>query len=150
MSQNPKKNTLFSKIENATDAAKTIKDAAIGFLCVAGLQAILGVFLTPALIGDAIILAILAAILMKWRSRTAAVLLLAVTGLEAGVTLLNRFGVMTQGGKNVFLAVIMVIAAVRAVEATFKWHGKYGGRLVQPPAPRPSQRLTPPSGAMSR
>jgi hypothetical protein len=41
------------------------------------------------------------------------------------VTVLNRLGVTAEGGKNIFLAVIMLVVAVRAVEATFKLHGRY-------------------------
>jgi hypothetical protein len=125
-----KKNGLFAKIENGADAAKTVRDASLGFFFVAALYALLGLFMTPAGLTDAVILAILATILMKWRSRTAAVLLLVVSGVQAGVTVLNRLGVMSEGGNNIFLAAIMVITAVRAVEATFKLHGRYRSHLL--------------------
>jgi hypothetical protein len=130
MPETAKKNGLFAKIENGTDAAKTVRDAALGFFFVAALQGLLGVFLAPALMVDAVVLVVLAGILMKWRSRTAAVLLLLMSGLQAATTILNRIGVTSQGGKNIILAAIMVIAAVRAVEATFKLHGKYRDQLV--------------------
>jgi uncharacterized membrane protein len=136
MAETAKKNLLFAKIENAQDATKTIRDAAIGFFCVAALQAVLGLFMAPALIVDAVVLAVLAGVLLKWHSRVAAVLLLVVSAGEAVVTLLNRVGAMSQGGKNVFLSVIMLIAAVRAVEATVKLHGKFRRSTSGPASPR--------------
>jgi hypothetical protein len=63
--------------------------------------------------------------LRVWQSRVAAVLLLLVTGIQGLVTILNRLGVTTQGGTNIILAFIMLVIAVRAVEATFKLHGAY-------------------------
>jgi hypothetical protein len=38
---------------------------------------------------------------------------------------LNRLGITALGGNNIFLAVIMLVVAARAVEATFKLHGRY-------------------------
>jgi hypothetical protein len=125
-----KKNGLFAKIENGADAAKTVRDASLAFFVVAVLYGLMGVFMARAAITDAVILLILATILMKWRSRAAAVLLLLMSGLQAGVTLLNRLGMMSEGGNNVFLAAIMVITAARAVEATFKLHGRYRSQLA--------------------
>ncbi|HUL03942.1 MAG TPA: hypothetical protein VLV16_12010 [Gemmatimonadales bacterium] len=114
------KKILFAKIETREDALKTVKDASIGFLAVAVLQALLAAFLAPALFWDASALALLAGALWKWNSRLAAVLLLVVSGGEAIVTVMNRLGMMAQGGKNVILAFIMLVVAIRAVEATYK------------------------------
>jgi hypothetical protein len=62
---------------------------------------------------------------MKWKARTAAVLLLLLAGLAAVVTVMNKLGIMAEGGTNIILALIVLWAAVRAVEATFKLHGKF-------------------------
>jgi cellulose synthase/poly-beta-1,6-N-acetylglucosamine synthase-like glycosyltransferase len=120
-----KKSGLFTPIVTGEDALKMVRDASLAFFFVAALQGLLGAFLFPALITDAVIIAVLAGILMKWRSRVAAVLLLVVTAGGLTMTVLNRLGVTAQGGKNIILAIIMVVAAVRAVEATFKLHGRY-------------------------
>jgi hypothetical protein len=120
-----KKNRLFSPITTGDDALNMIREASIAFFCVAALQALLGTALAPAMLTDAVIIAVLAGILMKWRSRIAAVLLLLVSGGGLVVTVLNRLGITAEGGKNIFLAVIMLVVAVRAVEATFKLHGRY-------------------------
>jgi hypothetical protein len=128
MANPAKKKVLFSKIETREDALKTVHDASLGFLFVAGLQGVLGLVIAPALLIDALVLGSLGLILMKWHSRGAAVLLLIVSAAQAGVTVLNRFGVTASGGKNIFLAVLMVAVGVRAVEATFKLHGKFTTR----------------------
>lgn len=41
------------------------------------------------------------------------------------MTVLNKIGVSTGGGSNIILAIIILFAAVKATEATFKLHGKY-------------------------
>ena len=124
MASAAKKKGMFAKIETREDALEMANGAAKGFLFVAALQAAIGAFLTPGALIDAIILAVLGLFLLKSHSRAAAVLLLLVSLGEAVVTLLNRLGVM-KGGNNIILAVIMVIVAVRAVEATFKLHGEF-------------------------
>jgi hypothetical protein len=125
-----KKSGLFTPITTAADALKMIRDASFAFFFVAALQGALGMAIAPALITDALIIAVLAGILMKWRSRIAAVLLLLVSGGELAVTVLNRLGIMAEGGKNIILGVIMFVVAVRAVEATFKLHGRYRTALA--------------------
>jgi hypothetical protein len=60
-------------------------------------------------------------------------LLLLVSLAQGGVTVLNRLGVTSSGGKNIFLAIIMLIVGVRAVEATFKLHGRFATRAVGAP-----------------
>ena len=116
---------MFAKIENRDDALKTIKDTSIASLVVAGIQGAIGVFLAPGVLLDAALYAILGLILMKWKARTAAVLLLLLSGLAALVTVMNKLGVMSGGGTNIILALMVLWAAVRAVEATFKLHGKF-------------------------
>jgi hypothetical protein len=125
MTERERKKGLFSPIENREDALKTIRDVAVGFFVLAAIQGLIGFFLMPGLLVDAMLLVVLAAALMKWHSRVAAVLLLLVSAGDAVVTLLNRLGVMSQGGRNIFLAAIMIIAAVRAVTATFKLRGAF-------------------------
>ena len=119
----PKKG-IFAKIENRDDALKTIKYTSIVSLVVAGIQVAIVVFLDPSFPNHASFYAIFALILMKWKSRTAAVLLLWISGLAVSVTIM-RLGVMLERGANIILALIVLWAAVRAVEATFKLHGKF-------------------------
>jgi hypothetical protein len=123
---------LFAKIESRDDALNTVREASNGFFGLAALQAAIGFFLFPAMITDAVILVILALGLRLWRSRIAAVLLLLMTGFGAVMTVLNKIGVTHQGGTNIFLAFIMLVVAVRAVEATFKLYGIYRDEPTPP------------------
>ena len=123
MANQAKKMGLFSRIETREEALRLVRDTAVAFFVLAGLQAVIGYFLAPSVLIDAAVIGILALFLLKGRSRVAALLLLVVSLAEATVTVLNRLGMSSQGGTNVFLAVIMVIAAFRAVEATFKLRG---------------------------
>ena len=130
MKDGTKKRGLFAKIATRDDALKTIRDAALGFFFLAALQGAIGFFIARSMLWDAAILAILAAILMKWHSRTAAVLLLLLSIVLTVVTVLNRIGVMAEGGTNVILAVITLVIAVRAVQATFKLHSTFAPSRV--------------------
>jgi len=115
-----KKQGLFSRIETREDALKLVRDGSIAFLVLAGLQALIGVFIAPGMLLDAAIVAVLALIIWKAQSRVGAVALVLLTGAEAVITVLNRIGAMSSGGSNVFLAIIMLILSIRLVEATFK------------------------------
>jgi hypothetical protein len=114
------KTGLFSPIDTREAALKTVRDASLGFLFLAGLQAVIGIAIAPALLVDAMVIGSLALFLMKSNSRAAAMLLLIVSVLEALVTVLNKLKVTHSGGTNIFLGILMVIVAVRAVESTFK------------------------------
>lgn len=63
--------------------------------------------------------------LRRWNSRTAAVVLLVLAGVSAGVTLANKAGADLGGGNNIFLATLVLWVGVRVVEATFKLHGQF-------------------------
>ncbi len=130
MEEKKKKAGLFAKIESKNIALKIIKDSSMGFFFVAALQAGLGYFITPSLIIDAILYAILAGILLKWKSRVAAVFLLLLGGAALVMTVLNKAGVTAEGGNNIILAVIIFWVAIRAVEATFKLHGKFAAEGI--------------------
>ena len=125
MEEKKKKARMFAKIESRDDALQTIKDTAMGFFFIAILQAGLGYFIAPSLMIDAVFYAILAGVLLKWKSRIAAVLLLLLGCGALVMTFLNLVGVTAQGGNNVILGLIICWAAVRAVEATFKLQGKF-------------------------
>ena len=119
MSQESKKRPgMFGRIETKEDALKVIKDTAIAFYVVAALQIVLAFFVGFSVIIDGIIYVVLAFLLQKLNSRVVAVLLLIVTGIGAVFTFMNRFG-GGQGGRNIFLALVMIWASIRAVQATF-------------------------------
>lgn len=120
-----KKYSLFSKIENEDDALKTIKDSSNAFLVIAGLTILFGVILAPLAIVDGLLYIILALLLRHYKSRVVAVLLMIVTLGAVVITFLNLVSknhTSETGGNNIFLVLIMLWAAVRSIDATFKYH----------------------------
>lgn len=120
---------LFRTIVSKADAAKIIRDSAYGFFVVAGLHIVIGIFLLPSVVIDAIIYAVLAAALLIWKSRIAAVLLAILTGIGIGVTIMNFATESVEGGRNVWLAIFMFVTAIRATQASFLFHGKFANEV---------------------
>lgn len=120
-----KKAGMFAAIQGRDDAEKIAKDCGNGFFAVAAIQGVIGAFIAPSLIFDAVIYALCGYFVRFKHSRVAAVILLLVSGAALIATVMNKMGQNVGGGNNIILAVIVVIAAVRAVEATFKLNGRY-------------------------
>lgn len=123
--KNPKKAGWFSKIRDRDDAIKAAKDCGTGFFVIAGIQAVIGVWLAPMLLVDAAIFAICGFFIRRSFSRTAAVVALLLSLIAVVTTFMNRIGESVGGGNNIILALIVSWAAIRSVEATFKLHGRY-------------------------
>ncbi len=121
----PKKRGFFSKLESREDALKLVKDTSNGFFFIAALQAALAYWLGLSILFDAVIYAVGGCFLRRFNSRAAAVVLLILALVGAGVTVANRAGANLGGGNNIIVAIIVLWAAVRAVEATFKLRGKF-------------------------
>jgi len=136
-----KKNGPFSKIETRDDALKAVRDCAGGFFVVAAIQGVLGAILFPSMIIDALLIAVLAFIIRQWHWRFAAVVLLLMSLVIVVTTVGNRIGATSQGGGNIYLAVLMVLVAFRSVQATFIL-AKKGRPASAPPtmAPRMPQQ----------
>ncbi len=130
-----KKKGSFSKIENRDDALKMVKDTSLAFFFVAGLQAILSYWIGSGVLIDAAVYAIGGFFLRRFNSRTAAVILLILALLGAGVTIANKAGANLGGGNNIILALIILWAGIRAVEATFKLHGRFSSATAPEPTP---------------
>jgi hypothetical protein len=120
-----KKSGMFAKIESREDAQKMVRDAAYAFYFTAALQGVIGYFILKSMIADGVLYAVLAFSLHKSSSRIAAVLLFLLTLISFVVTIMNKIGATNQGGGNIFLASIVLIISVRAIEATFKLRGKF-------------------------
>ena len=117
---------LLSKITSKEIALKVIKEASLIFILIGIYQ---GVFSYMAgfyngLI-DAVLYILLGVILRMRSSRTAAVILLILSVIAFAVTVSNRMAQTTEGGSNIFFVVIMLLVAIRAVEATYKLHGRF-------------------------
>lgn len=123
--QQAKKPGLFSVIQDRDGAIKIARDCGNALLMLAVLQGLIGVFLARSLLVNAAIFAVCGLYIRSSYSRTAAILCLLVAAFAAVTTFANRVGASGGGGKNIFLAVIMLWVGIRAVEATFKLHGKF-------------------------
>ncbi len=133
---NEKKQKWFAKIETRDDALRVVKDTSMGFFFVAALQAALSFLVGFSIIFDAVIYAFGGFFLRRYNSRAAAVVLLILAVVGTGVTFANRAGADFGGGNNIFLALIVLWAAIRAVEATFKLRGRFSAEAAASEAPR--------------
>jgi hypothetical protein len=114
-----KKSALFSKIETREEALKVVRDCSGGFFVIAAIQGLIGAFLIPSMIIDAVLLGTFAFILRMWQWRFAAIVLLLMALLILVTTVTNRLGITAQGGGNIFVAALLVLIGVRSVQATF-------------------------------
>jgi hypothetical protein len=112
----------FSKIETTDQALQVVKDTSNVFLVIAAIQAAGSFLVGYSILVDAVIYASGGFILRKYNSRAAAVSLLILTGIAVVATVGNKLGMQLGGGTNVFLALIVFWAGVRAVLATYKLH----------------------------
>ena len=131
-----KKKRWLTKIENREDALKMVKDTTTGFFVVAGIIAAISFVLGFSLLIDAALYTAGAFLIRKYNSRAAAVMLLILASVSAGITLANMTGANLGGGNNLFLAIIIFWAAIRAVEATYKLHGRFSADIAVGEIPR--------------
>jgi hypothetical protein len=132
VSEKQKKNAFFGKIEDRQAAVDLAKGCGTAFLVVAALQAALSYFIGYSVLVDAALYAICGYFIRAKHSRAAAVVALLLAALGLVVTFLNKAGHDLGGGNNIFLALILAWAGVRAVEATFKLRGKFSIASVAP------------------
>ena len=104
---------------------KVSKDCGNAFFLVAVIQGGIGAFIAPALLFDAAVYALCGYFIRFKYSRTAAVVVLLLSCVVLVTTVMNKIGQNSVGGNNIILAVIVVFAAVRAVEVTFKLRGRF-------------------------
>jgi hypothetical protein len=125
-----KKNSWFSKIESREDALKVIKDTSMAFFVVAILQAVVTFFAGSNLMLDAIVNMGGSFFLKRFNSRVTAIVLLILAALPIGITIANWLGAKIGGDINIFVAIIVFWAGIRAVEATFKFHGRFAKQTI--------------------
>jgi len=136
MAEDKPKKSWLAKIKPKEDTLiKAIKDTSIAFLFAVGIYAVGGAFLVPAFITYAVSIAVPAFILIRWRSRGVAVLLLILVSIKTINTFLSKVGVISDV-LIMFLVPIALWAGVRATEATFKLHGKFSKESASQPVPR--------------
>lgn len=124
MAENKKGMFGFAPIVTRQDAEKAIKESSYSFLGLAVFQSILGYFIVGfyAFV-DGFLFAFLALWLLKRKSKNAAVILLIISVINVFSTFFNRIN-NAPGGRNIFLTIIMLFVAYRAVKATFRFTKK--------------------------
>ena len=116
---------IFKPITTLQQATAVVKHASTAFFVLAALQGTIGLIINRGLLVDAAILAVLALLLRKFRSRVAACILLLMTCAIVVTTVLTLLQIAQLGGGNIFLAVAAFLIACKSVEATFKIHGRF-------------------------
>ena len=104
-------NRHFGTIDTPEHAFMTVRTIAKAFFWLAAITGVIGFFLVgiPALF-DAIIYAGLGFWLLRRQSRVAACILTFLAAINLLVTLMNLLS-MSSGGKNIFLAIVIMAAA---------------------------------------
>ena len=120
-----KKNSPFAKIDSRSVALEAIQQSAIAFVAVGIIQGAVGFFLSPTLLIDAALFIGLGLMLAFLKSRIVALVLLPLSVVMLVTTVMYAAGLSVKGGSNVFVALVVCWAALRAVEATFKLHGRF-------------------------
>lgn len=116
---------IFKAINSLQEANAIVQHASTAFFVIAALQGTIGLIINRSLLVDAILLAVLALLLRKFRSRVAACILLIMTCVMVVTTVLTLLQIAQLGGGNIFLAVGAFLIACKSVEATFKIHGRF-------------------------
>ena len=118
--------SVFSKITDRNSALNVIKETSLVFIIVGIYQAVVYFFVGQiGVLIDAALYIFLGFTLREWKSRVAAVILLIQAIIATGIIIMRHLGYTDEGGVSTILVVAVLFIAVRAVEATFKLHGKY-------------------------
>ena len=118
--------SILSKITDRDSALKVIKETSLVFIIVGIYQLVVYFFLGDVVILiDAALYIFFGFALRVWKSRTAAIILLIQAVVAAVMVIMHHLGYTNEGGASTILVVAVLFTAVRAVETTFKLHGKY-------------------------
>lgn len=121
---------LFSKINDRYIALKIIKETSLVFIIIGIYQCIVFYFVgINVVLVDAAIYIIFGFVLREWKSRIAAVILLIQASISAVITILHFLGYTSKGEVSIIIVIAILFIAVRAVEATFKLHGRFSNEV---------------------
>lgn len=124
--EKPHRTGLLGRILNREDAIKTIKQASYVIIVMAIIYAVAGILTDPRLITDAFFYFILGILLFWLKSRVVSVITLIFSLLALLLFILNKTGVVEEGGSLIgIFVIILLIASAKAVEGTFKLRGRY-------------------------
>ena len=109
----------ISSIETRDDALAVVKQGTVAFFFLAALHVLLYLVLNNYVpLIDAAVVVVGALAVRELHSRPAALVLVALSGVELIVTFANELGAHLGGGSNIVLAALMVWVAVRTLQAT--------------------------------
>ncbi|MDD5111021.1 MAG: hypothetical protein PHG85_00580 [Candidatus Altiarchaeota archaeon] len=112
----------FRKIETREDALTMIKDVSKGFIVVAVILAAIGFFIDLYMLIDAFLFGFFGVVLFYTKSRLSAMALFLLSVFAFFTTVYNFMHPALGGGKNIFLAVILLWGGLRAVQAANRLH----------------------------
>jgi hypothetical protein len=128
MSTDNKKSWL-SNIKCREDALKVIKQSSMLFYVLAGLNMVLFFIIGwISILFVAVILALGGFFLRKFYSRIAAVIMLLFALFSLGVAIANTVS-SGSGGIRIIIVMVMLLSAVRAVDAVFILRGRYASEI---------------------
>ena len=119
------KNKYFYPLDDLTACKKVTTEVGIAFYFIAAIDLGCSFLPYPGLKDmylDGLLFLNFALYVHIIQSRIAAILLFLLTGTSLVITVLNKIGILKMGGHNIFLAVVLFLAAYRGVEATFTFH----------------------------
>jgi hypothetical protein len=119
---------IFRGIETVADAEGVIRTASLWVLLYAGLKVILAWSIGPALLLDALLLALVAVPLILFKNRFAAIAMLGLISLIMLDAVVQAFA--GRPSLAVLIVALLFWASVRAVQAVFKL--KRGNLAVEP------------------
>lgn len=121
---------LFSKITDRDIALKITKETSLVFIIIGIYQCFVFYFVgINVVLVDAAIYIIFGFVLREWKSRVAAVILLIQASISAVITILHFLGYSSEGEVSIIIVIAILFIAVRAVEATFKLHGRFSNEV---------------------
>ncbi|WP_316415593.1 hypothetical protein [Mesoterricola silvestris] len=116
---------MLDKIETREDALKFAHDASIAFFVVAALQAVMSILIGFSILIDSSIYALSAFFVLRFHSRVAAITLLLLASLATISTVFNIVKGNVAACASIVISLITLVIATRAVEASFKLHGRF-------------------------
>lgn len=126
---------FFSKLTSHYDALQMVDDTAKAFFMLGGLAVLSALFSSWYGLVDAVIYAVGAFFLRRYRSRPAAWILLVYAAMMAFVTAARLSGAAFSadtGGASPIFALVGLWAGIRAVEATTKLQGSLSATARHP------------------
>jgi hypothetical protein len=109
---------IFRKIETVSDAEGVIRTACVWVLLYAGLKVILAWSISPALLLDALLLALVAVPLIIFKNRFAAIAMLVLIVLVMLDAVVQAF--TGRPSLAILIVVLLLWASARAVQAAFR------------------------------